>query len=220
MTNRIKDKPTCTLTVHTRSHSTYTHTNVHIHITKLSRSHFPLQYPAYNDKMPHHSSDSTSNNIPSFNPFVYVIENGGWISMENSINWNYLQNRTYWNHLPFILFQSTGCGSPHNELWKPPVAFIVSSKSLSTHGGSSCWFSIYIYIYFFVFRNIFNGMSVASDLGNFKWAASEPSEQTIWTTWAERSLADPRACRAREPEPTTSFRGPRGEENVGNGHGA
>lgn len=109
VTNRIKDKPT-------HSHiisNLHTHTNVHI--TQQSRSHFPSQYPAYNDKIPLHSSDSTPNNFPNFNPFVYVIENGGWISMENSINWNYLQNKTYWNHLPFILFQSTGCGSPHNE---------------------------------------------------------------------------------------------------------
>lgn len=218
MTNRIKDKLTCTLTVHTRSHSTYTHTNVHIHITKLSRSHFPLQYPAYNDKMPHHSSDSTSNNIPSFNPFVYVIENGGWISMENSINWNYLQNRTYWNHLPFILFQSTGCGSPHNELWKPPVAFIVSSKSLSTHGGSSCWLSIYIYIYFFSFFATFlmvcqSQVTWATLSGLRRSRASKQYERPEPNiVWQIRELV--------EPEPTTSFRGPRGEENVGNGHGA
>lgn len=64
-------------------------------------------------------------------------------------------------------------------------------------------------------------MSVASDLGNFKWAASEPSERTIYERpepndgWQIRELVEP------VPEPTTSFRrGPRGEENVGNGHGA
>lgn len=93
VTNRIREKPTCTDTA-TQSY-THTHTIVHMHITQQSRSHFPLQYPAYKDKIPLHASHSTSNNIPNFNPFVYVIENGGWLSMENSINWNYLQNKTY-----------------------------------------------------------------------------------------------------------------------------
>lgn len=48
----------------------------------------------------------------------------------------------------------------------------------------------YIYVFFFVvFRNIFNGMSVASDLGNFKWAASEPSEPNV--RWQIRELVEP-----------------------------
>lgn len=111
---------------------------------------------------------------------------------------------------------------PHTmSLWVPPVAFIVSSKSLQTHGGSSSWFSIY---FLFIFSSFFatflmvcqSQVTWATLSGLRRSRASEQYERPEPNDgWQIRELVEP------VPEPTTSFRrGPRGEENVGNGHGA
>lgn len=95
---------------------------------------------------------------------------------------------------------------PHSmSLWVPPVAFIVSSKSLQTHGGSSSWFSIYfLFIFFWSFFATFlmvcqSQVTWATLSGLRRSRASEQYMNDLSRTMAGRSESLSSPCPSRRP---------------------